>query len=96
MILFGSSGALLEAFWGRRGPFWTFWLPYGPIRVAKFHLPRDVAPVWGLLDPIWVSAGGKVPPFRLLAIQEGPSSGGVRGSGVGISGHISLTGGGPV
>ena len=71
--LWGSFGALLEVFCGIWSPFWTFWRQFGSILspfwtcwhivVAKFHLPGDVAPVWGLLDPIWASAGGKVPPF---------------------------------
>ena len=46
-------------FWGPVEHFWrpfaafgallaTFWRPFGPILVAKFHLPGDVGPVWGV------------------------------------------------
>ena len=54
-------GGLLRAFF-KWSLFWIFWRPFGPILVAKFHPPVDVGP-WGVLDPIWVSAGGKVPLF---------------------------------
>ena len=77
MGLFGTTGALLEVFWRPFGPFGdhlaypepfldlltTIWAYPG----GNFHLPGDVGPVWGVLDNIWVSAGGKIPPFRLLA-----------------------------
>ena len=52
-----------EPFLGLLTAIWAY-------RSGKVSSARDVGPVWTLLGPIWASAGGKVPPFRLLAILE--------------------------
>ena len=69
-VFWGASRSLLEAFWRPFAGFGALFGPFGdhPILVPRFHLPGDVGPFWGVLDPIWVSAGGKLPPVRLPAI----------------------------
>ena len=70
-----SSGALLEAFCGLRSPFWAFWRLFGPKLVAKFPPPGDVGSIWTLFGPGKILRVGKIPPFRVLAIQESSFSG---------------------
>ena len=77
MGLLGSFGALLEAFWGDMGPFLdllaTIWAYPEPLLDLLAYRCGEVPPTRGcLLDPIWASAGGKVPPFLTSSDEGGP------------------------